>query len=297
MEQSDKQYRYGEIKEPEFIKDFNFQDRARSDELISLLDYATKESRTKIEKELFVVKNSILSERNVYTEIKKLRLPLVCMHDIRLEHRGLDLDVDFIIIASEFILMIETRPFIGNIRINFKGEVTRIYKFKNNTYKEKVVSQIVQTDKNIKFLERFLKDYKLAKDIPIYTMAVIGNNESRLKSFFAKSAVKKLFIPYRKLSKKINIYIQKNQIYKLSHSQMLEISNVILKENKPIEVDYAKKLNLAKRTLQKSDQTSMKIKDESKDPNEALKFKTVKDARKELYRDSKSPMIRGFKKH
>ena len=298
MEQSSKDIGYKVIKEPEFTKDFNFEQSLHSNELLSLMDYATKDSRAKIEKELFVVKNSFFSERNVYNEIKKSRLPLVCLHDIRLEHRGLDIQFDFIVIASEFILMIETKPFFGDVTINFKGEITRVYPFKDNKIKESISSQIAKTDRNIKFLERFLRDNKLVKDLPIYAIAVIGSDESRLKSQFAKSTIKKLFIRYTDLIEKMNEYIKKNQNSKLSHNQMREISDVILKEHKPIEVDYTEKLNLS---IVNGDSKSIKqkkneSKDRIEDPSEALLYKTVKDAKKDLYKNSKSPFYGGYKK-
>jgi hypothetical protein len=298
MELNSKDFGYTNIKEPEFVKDFNFEQSVHSNELLSLMDYASKDSRAKIEKELLIIKNSFFSEKNVYNEIKKSRLPLVCLHDIRLEHRGLDIEFDFIVIASEFILMIETKPFFGDVTINFKKEITRAYPYKDQTIKESISSQIVKTDRNIKFLERFLRDNRLVKDVPIYQIAVIGSDETRLKSRFAKASVKKQFIHYTELIKKMNEYIKKNQTSKIGHNQMREIADVIYKEHKPVVVDYEKKLNLSiitsdsKNIKQKKDQ----VKDTVEDPSEALLYKTVKDAKKDLFKNTKSPFYRGYKK-
>jgi len=303
MEINTKDIRYTEIKDPEFIKDFNFEESEKSNELLSLMDYATKDSKAKIEKELFVVKNGFLSERNIYSEIKKSRLPLLCLHDIRLEHRGLTIEFDFIIIASEFILMIETKQFIGNLAINFKGNMTREYQFKNSTFKDDISNQMIQRDRNIKFLERFLRDYKLVKDIPIDAIAVIGNDESRFKALFAKSVVKKQYIPYKDLIDQMTGYIKKNQTVKLSHHQMREISNVMMKEHKPIEEDYASKLNLTllsnvpkKNANKKIERKHLKSINKPIDPSEALLYKTVKDARKDLHKNPNSFFYRVYKK-
>ena len=298
MELSNKGFELAEIKGPEFTKDFNYESGANTNELLSLMDYATKDTREKIENELHVIKNSFFSEKNVYNEIKKSRLPLICLHDIRLEHRGLDNEFDFIIIASEFILMIETKPYFGDITINFKNEVTRDYSFKNNRIKERILSRIVKVDQNIKFLERFLKDNKLVKDIPIYAIAVIGSDDSRLKTRFAKSAVKKLFIHYGELNDRMNSYIKKNQVLKLSHKQMREISNRIHQEHKPVQIDYLEKLSLknAQSDSKNIKKDHIESKDKPEDPSEALLFKTVKDARKDLYRNEKSGIFRGYKK-
>jgi hypothetical protein len=153
-------------------------------------------------------------------------------------------------------------------------------------------------DQNIKFLERFLKDNKLVKDIPLYAIAVIGSDDSKLKINFAKSAVKKLFIHYSELIDQMNAYIKKNQTLKLSHSQMREVSAKILQEHKPVQIDYLEKFNLktAQSDSKYANQNHMKSKDKPEDPSEPLLYKTLKDARKDLYRNEKSGIFRGYKK-
>ncbi|MDO9628413.1 MAG: nuclease-related domain-containing protein [Acholeplasmataceae bacterium] len=304
MEQFEKNLDYTEIKDIEFVKDFNYEESVNSNALISLLDYATKESKEKIEKELFIIKNGFFSEKNVYSEIRKSRLPLLCLHDIRLEHRGLDAEFDFMIIGSSFILVIETKPFFGSITINFKGEITRDYQFKNQTFKDKIQSHLLQSEQKIMFLKRFLRDHHLVKDIPIYALAVIGSDETQVKKSFAKSKVKKAVIRYNQLIGVLDQYAKKNVNLKLRNGKMREISNVLKKEHQPVEIDYARKLNLNIISLdskkmsgnQTIEQKKNKSKDEPKDLSQELLYKSVKDARKDLHKMRRS-IFTGYKRH
>ncbi len=235
---------YGEIKGPEFTKDFSVDDNSQINHLLQLLDQVTDESKVKVEKELLNIRSGLSGEKNVYFELKNSRLPIVCLHDIRLEHNGHEAQFDFIIVASEFVLVLETKKLFGNITIDNEGNFTREYQIYNKSFKEGMYSPITQNERHVRLLEEFLKDHKLIKHCPIYSLIVIANDKTIVNKKFAKADVKNLIVKHDQLIEKLNLYISENSTVKLRHKHMREIAEAIIKENKPIEYNYIKKFNL-----------------------------------------------------
>ncbi|HAX02528.1 MAG: hypothetical protein A2Y45_04525 [Tenericutes bacterium GWC2_34_14] len=240
----DKILGYGEIKGPEFTKDFSLDDNTQLNTLTSLLNQVNDESKIKVEKEILNVRSGLAGEKNVYYELKNSRLPIVCLHDIRLEYKNLEAQFDFIIIASEFILVLETKKLFGNINVDNEGNFTREYQINNRTFKEGMYSPITQNERHVKLLDEFLRDHKLIKHCPIYSLIVIANDKTIVNKKFAKAEVKNLIIKHDQLIEKLNYYIKNNNEVKLKHNYMREIAETIIKENKPIEYDFVKKLSL-----------------------------------------------------
>jgi hypothetical protein len=240
----DKILGYGEIKGPEFTKDFSVEDNTQLNTLISLLNQVTDDSRIKVEKEILNVRSGLAGEKNVYYELKNSRLPIVCLHDIRLEHNNYEAQFDFIIIASEFILVLETKKLFGNINVDNEGNFTREYQINNRTFKEGMYSPITQNERHVRLLDEFLRDHKLIKHCPIYSLIVIANDKTIVNKKFAKADLKNLIIKHDRLIEKLNYYIKNNNEVKLRHNYMREIAETIIKENKPIDYDFVKKLNL-----------------------------------------------------
>lgn len=245
----DKILGYGEIKGPEFTKDFSVDDNTQLNTLTSLLNQVNDESKIKVEKEILNVRSGLAGEKNVYYELKNSRLPIVCLHDIRLEYKNLEAQFDFIIIASEFILVLETKKLFGNINIDNEGNFTREYQINNRTFKEGMYSPITQNERHVRLLDEFLRDHKLIKHCPIYSLIVIANDKTIVNKKFAKAEVKNLIIKHDQLIEKLNYYIKNNNEVKLKHNYMREIAEAIIKDNKPIEYDFVKKLNLEMKSV------------------------------------------------
>lgn len=116
---------YGSIKEPEFAKDFDIESNSQLTTLYSLMDQVTVKAKDIINLEILKIKNGLSGEKNVYFELKNSRLPFICLHDIRLEYKGYTGQFDFIVISSEFILVIETKKLYGDIIVDNEGNFSR----------------------------------------------------------------------------------------------------------------------------------------------------------------------------
>lgn len=301
----DKLFGYGEIKGPEFTKDFSVEDNSQMNNLLQLLDQVTNESKLKVEKELLNMRSGLSGEKNVYYELKNSRLPIVCLHDIRLEYKNYEAQFDFIVIASEFILVLETKKLFGNITIDSEGNFTREYQINNRSYKEGMYSPITQNERHIRLLDEFLKDKKLIRHCPIYSLIVIANDKTIVNKKYAKSEVKNLIIKHDQLIEKLNQFVSENDSVKLKHNHMREIAETILNGNKPIEYDYIKKLGLEmkpipiekpeppKKVLEESIQIDKDIKDEEEKDNE-MQSKLHNRLKQYRYKKSKELKIKAY---
>jgi hypothetical protein len=55
----------------------------------------------------------------VYFELKNSFIPMLCLHDIRLEYNDYIAQFDFILITCKFIYVLETKKLNGDIEITF----------------------------------------------------------------------------------------------------------------------------------------------------------------------------------
>ncbi|MCD8510770.1 MAG: NERD domain-containing protein [Bacillus sp. (in: Bacteria)] len=86
-----------------------------------------------VEQHLHLFKLGLIGESNVAYELKNSMLPMVCLHDIQLEHEGYTAQFDFIVVTHSVIFIIETKKLFGDIEVNKEGNFIR--KIKNKIWK------------------------------------------------------------------------------------------------------------------------------------------------------------------
>lgn len=231
---------------PIFVKDFDADNNPNLIKLNQLLELVGDDQKPIIEDQIKLMTIGATGEKNVYYELLHSYLPLLCLHDIRLEYRNLTSQYDFIIIFKNYIMVLETKRIIGDIMIDSEGNFTRVFKdFKGNVYKkEGMYSPISQNQKHIDLLERMLLDHKLINNIPIYSLVVIANPKTIITKRYAPEEIKKCIIKYDQLKNEFTRLIDENKHFELSDDEMFNISDFIMENNRPIEYDYVKMLNL-----------------------------------------------------
>lgn len=240
----DKLLGYAEIKGPVFVKDFSVEDNSQINKLLELKEQVTEESKEKIDKELMYIKSGLSGEKNVYYELTNIKIPMYCLHDIRIEHDNKVAQFDFIIVVSEFILVLETKNLYGNISIDSEGNFNREYLKNNKKIKEGMYSPITQNERHIQILDDFLRDYKLINKCPIYSLVVIANEKTIVDKKYAKKEIKDLIIKHDQLIERIYKLVGTSNSVKLRHNYMLKIAEIILENHKPIDYDFVNKLGL-----------------------------------------------------
>lgn len=68
----------------------------------------------------------IEGEQRVYFQLIKMNLPMIILSDVRISEPYGTAQADFIVITKKKIIIIEAKNLFGNIKVNAKGDVTRI---------------------------------------------------------------------------------------------------------------------------------------------------------------------------
>lgn len=79
--------------------------------------YATAPDRVKpqIERDMKLLAYGIAGEENVAFELNNSYLPIIVLHNLRLEHEGLSVQIDYLIITTKFCLVVECKNLFRGI--------------------------------------------------------------------------------------------------------------------------------------------------------------------------------------
>lgn len=232
------------IKQPIFVKEFS----AENSQLIELMQLvATLKSGTKkeiVERDITFLKHGLEGEKNVAFELKNAFLPILCLHDIRLEFEDYVAQFDFIVISSKFICILETKKLNGDIEITKDGDFIRTIKGHNGRFikKEGMYSPISQNERHVNILKEILTREKLIVDLPIKSLVVMANPKTILNKSKCSKAIQSSIYKYDQVIS----FLKRHQEDKTSNTSNLEInmykiSDFLLANNKPLKMDYIAK--------------------------------------------------------
>ena len=115
------------IERPVFIKKFE-QENQQLIDLINLSNRVTSNKKKLIDKDIALLKYGMNGEKNVCYELNNSFIPMLCLHDLRLEYNGYAAQFDFIVITNRFVYVLETKKLSGDIEVNSDGDFIRIIK-------------------------------------------------------------------------------------------------------------------------------------------------------------------------
>lgn len=239
---------YGkDIDKPEFVKDFD-EENVNLSNLIELSTEIHGDKKDEIEMEILLMKQGIASEREVQFELKNSFIPMLCLHDVRIEHNGLVAQLDFIVITKKFICVLETKKLNGDIEINKDGDFIRLIKNKYGKIvkKEGMYSPITQNERHISILRSMLIENKIIKSIPIISSVIVASPKTIINKSFAPQKIQYALKKYDQIT---NFLKQQLEAHKdtstITEKQMYEISNFLITNNKPIEFDWVGKFAIS----------------------------------------------------
>ncbi|HBZ6638294.1 NERD domain-containing protein [Clostridium botulinum] len=164
-----------------FLKEFE-KENTQLKELIELSKKVSGECKEKIDKDILLLKEGLKGEQNVYFQIKNSFIPMLALHDIRLEYEEYTAQFDFILITKKCIYVLETKKLSGNIEINEDGDFIRTIRTKQGKfYKEGMESPITQNERHINILKEILRKENLVNNFPIKSLVVIANPKTIIK--------------------------------------------------------------------------------------------------------------------
>ena len=233
------------IIKPIFIKDFEKENQLLTD-LQTLSARVTSTKKKYIDRDIMLLRRGIDGEQNVYFELKNSFIPMLCLHDIRIEYKDYAAQLDFVIITTKFIMVLETKKLSGDIEINKDGDFIRLIKNSSGRIvkKEGMYSPISQNERHVNILREMLIDLKLIKLAPIKSAVVIADPKSILNKSYAPKSIQQNIYKYDQISNLI-----KNEYAKVSEVNMLEnrmydIANFLLNNNRNITMNLISKYSL-----------------------------------------------------
>ena len=242
------------LKKPDFYK-ADSDAKKQLDRLQQL--YATAPDRVKpqIERDMKLLAYGIAGEESVAFELNNSYLPIIVLHDLRLEHEGLSAQIDYLIITTKFCLVVECKNLFGNLEVNSRGEFIRELTFNGARKKEGIYSPVTQNTRHMEML----KQLRLAnKRNPLMRVAleksfgelhksviVLANPKTVINLKRAPKNVKDQIIRSDQLIEYIKRLIRENKDLASSEKDMYEMADFFVGLHKENTVDYAEKYLLS----------------------------------------------------
>lgn len=243
------------IQNPTFIKDFS-KDSLQLANLNDLLNKVSDgDKKDNIEKDIKLLKYGLDGENNVYFELKHSFLPIICLHDVRVVYEDYVAQLDFVVISNKFTCILETKKLSGNINIDQDGNFIRTIKNRyGKEYKEGIYSPVTQNKRHVDILKHLLSKELKINNMPILSLVVMANPKTIIKKYKCPVEVEKTLIKYDQIKTTLEKYQNdKSNQYDLGEKEMLDIANLLIKVNSPIEMDLITKYQISDDTYARKD--------------------------------------------
>ncbi|WP_308637855.1 NERD domain-containing protein [Paenibacillus silvisoli] len=248
------------ILNPTFIKDFTKENH----QLVALNELYHKvaegEQKDNIDRDIKLLKYGIDGENNVYFELKNSFLPILCLHDIRLEYEDFVAQLDFVVISSKFICILETKKLSGNISIDSDGNFTRTMKNKHGKeFKEGIYSPVTQNMRHVDILKHVLSKELKTNNMPIMSLVVMANPKTIIKKYKCPAEIERTLIKYDQIKATIEKFQDdKSNQYDLPEKDMYDIAQMLIRLNTPIEMDFNAMYQLSSETSKRKSEETLR---------------------------------------
>ncbi|MGG1638844.1 NERD domain-containing protein [Paenibacillus sp. NRS-1760] len=248
------------IQSPTFIKDFSKDNQHLTvlNELLIKVDDGEKKDN--IERDIKFLKYGLDGENNVYFELKNSFLPILCLHDVRLEYGDYVAQLDFVVISNKFTCILETKKLSGNISIDSDGNFVRIMKNRyGKDFKEGIYSPVTQNTRHIDILKHVLSKELKINNMPIISLVVMANPKTIIKKYKCPVEIERTLIKYDQIKSTLEKYQNdKANQYDLAEKDMYDIADLLVRLNTPIEMDIVGRYQLANENIQRKDEAQLR---------------------------------------
>lgn len=198
----------------------------------------------KIDVDLSLAKLGLVGEKEIEYELKNANIGMYVLHDITLKYEDLTAQIDYIVVTTGKIYLIECKNMVGNITVNERGDFIR----EVNHHKEGIYSPLRQAQRHLEILKKIWLSQKNAFqklflenrfDDWYVPLVVIANQKSILNTRYATKDVKQKIVKSDQLVdyiKKDMKTIDKDLLS--SKRKTYEIANWLLSLNSHEKTDY-----------------------------------------------------------
>ncbi|MEG0611636.1 MAG: NERD domain-containing protein [Clostridium sp.] len=271
------------INSPIYYKEFT-EENIQLKELEEL-SYRVKNINKKalIDRDIKLLKIGLSGEKNVDYEIRNSKVPMICLHDIRLQDGNDVAQLDFVIITHRFVMVLETKQLNGDIYINEVGEFTRAIKNKEGRVikKEGMYSPIAQNDRHVRILREILVRNGIIKTFSIISKVVISNPKSIINRSKAPAKIKKEIFKYDQITEVLNKELKNYEKSGEAFEDLMEnLGKFLVENNKNIDINYYKKYSLTEEDfLDESADTCTRVEEISIEVVNELNIGAVEEAK------------------
>lgn len=217
------------ITDPIFIKDFDKKNLTISE--LEKLKATTNDEDVleRINRDIMYLKAGLVGEKNVYYELKNSFLPIVCFHDLYIQHEDYEAQIDFLIITNKFICILETKKLSGDIVVNDSGDFIRQIKNSKGKIikKEGIYSPITQNERHVRIVKDLLIKNNIIKNCPVISMVVMANPKSIVNTRYAPQNVKRQLIKYDQISRKLRSLLNGKKDVDMSYQTIMDIAEFL----------------------------------------------------------------------
>jgi len=238
------------LKEPVFLRESNSSE-AHLEKLKTLHGVSQGEMRKQIELDMKLLNYGIAGEKTVIFELRNSFMPMLVLHDLFLDYKGLTAQIDFLVITKKKVFILECKNLFGNLEVNSNGDFIRTIEINGKMRKEGIYSPITQNQRHMDVLRNIRRESKsnfISRSIfdSIFddnykSVVVIANPKTVINMKYAKKEIKNSIIRSDKLIDYIKIANSDKKEGPIPDKRMYEMAEEFLSYHKENEVDYTKK--------------------------------------------------------
>ena len=238
------------LKKPDFYK-ADSDAKKQLERLQQLHVTAPDRVKPQIERDMKLLAYGIAGEESVAFELNNSYLPIIVLHDLRLEHEGLSAQIDYLIITTKFCLIVECKNLFGNLEVNSRGEFIRELTFNGARKKEGIYSPVTQ---NVRHMEMIKALRLTSKSNPLMRAAlekyfddfyrsviVLANPKTVINLKRAPKNVKDQIIRGDQLIEYIKRLIRESKEGSSSEKDMYKLADFFVGLHKENPVDYTER--------------------------------------------------------
>lgn len=241
---------FNKMKEPIFLKESsNMYDQLQELKLIE--PRLNEEGKKLIQQDIRLLEYGLIGEKNIAFELRNSHMPMVILHDIYLEHEGLQAQIDYMVFTRKLCFVLECKNLYGDITITNTGDFIRTMEFSGRKKKEGIYSPITQNQRHMELLKQILikqKNGKLQRVLveryfyDTYRSAIVLTNpKTVLHTKYAHKDIKNQVFRVDQLITYMKKANEKSDSFSSSDEELIKWAQRFLNAHKEKQIDYAVK--------------------------------------------------------
>lgn len=238
------------MKKPHFYKE-GIDAKKQLEQLKEFYKTTPEHVRPWVEQEIKMLSYGIAGEENVKFELENSHIPMIVLHDLHLEYDGLSAQVDYMIITTKLILIVECKNLYGHIEVDNRGNFIRSFEFNGRFKKEGIYSPITQNERHLELIKKIRLQSKnniLTRSIfekhfedNYKSVVVLANPKTVINTKYAKKKIRDQIIRCDQLVGYIKELVKSSKNEVSLEKIMYERADFFLSFHTPNTTDYTKK--------------------------------------------------------